>query len=238
MTFRSLLLGLVPVVAAFAAQPAPPFAYQPMGVPDGCFVESVAFYDAVRERYGKDTWCRLLQWGAKEEEEVVAGHAVGVFELQGRLWGWDVNFGFAPLAIAAAQKEQVDLIAAPLTARYPDINPRFPIYRNDFEQSPDVAPTVGMEGGPDPVGIHHALKVATRLAKHRPVNVVMYTHRAGGRPGLGVACVFIFHGRLCVYVPGYGTVPFRARALSVENLRQLQQALHTIHPGAGNLRAM
>jgi hypothetical protein len=55
---------------------------------------------------------------------------------------------------------------------------------------------------------------------------------------LGAACVFLFHGRLCVDVPGYGTVPLRARALSVENLRQLQQALRVIHPGAGNLKAL
>lgn len=220
-----------------AAQPAAPFRYAPLGVRDGCFVESVAFYDALRERQGSTAWCRILQWGAKEDEEVVVGHAVAVFTHQGKLWGWDVNFGFAPLPVETALKEQPEAVAPPMTGKYPTITARFPLYRHDFEQQPDPSPPAEMALS-DNAALREASRVAARLAKHRPVNLVEYTYVRAGQTLAGAACVFLFHGRLCVYVPGYGTVPFRARALSVDNLRQLQQALRTIHPGAGNLKAL
>lgn len=220
-----------------AAQPAAPFRHAPLGVRDGCFVESVAFYDALRERQGSAAWCRILQWGAKEEEEVVVGHAVAVFTHQGKLWGWDVNFGFAPLPVETALKEQPEAVAPPMTAKYPAITARYPLYRHDFEQQPDPSPPAEMALS-DNVALREASRVAARLARHRPVNLVEYTYVRAGQTLTGAACVFLFHGRLCVYVPGYGTVPFRARALSVDNLRQLQQALRTIHPGAGNLKAL
>jgi hypothetical protein len=237
MTVGAWILGLLLAGSAFAAQPAAPFRHAPLGVRDGCFVESVAFYDALRERQGSAAWCRILQWGAKDDEEVVAGHAVAVFTHQGKLWGWDVNFGFAPLPIDAGRRDQPEVVAPPLTARYPAINPRFPLYRHDFDQLPDSTPPSEVGGSENPA-LREASRVAVRLAKHRPVNLVAYTHVRDGQTLASAACVFLFHGRLCVYVPGYGTVPFRARALSVENLRQLQQALRTIHPGAANLQAL
>lgn len=237
MKVRSILLCLALSTVALAAQPAAPFRYAPLGVRDGCFVESVAFYDALRERQGSTAWCRILQWGAKEDEEVVVGHAVAVFTHQGKLWGWDVNFGFAPLPVETALKEQPEAVAPPMTGKYPTITARFPLYRHDFEQQPDPSPPAEMALS-DNAALREASRVAARLAKHRPVNLVEYTYVRAGQTLAGAACVFLFHGRLCVYVPGYGTVPFRARALSVDNLRQLQQALRTIHPGAGNLKAL
>ena len=237
MKVRAWIFGLLLAGSAFAAQPAAPFRHAPLGVRDGCFVESVAFYDALRERQGSAAWCRILQWGAKDDDEVVAGHAVAVFTHQGKLWGWDVNFGFAPLPIDAGRRDQPEVVAPPLTARYPQIEARFPLYRHDFDQQPDPTPPAEMAFS-DNGALRDASRVAARLARHRPVNLVEYTYVRDGQTLLGAACVFLFHGRLCVYVPGYGTVPFRARALSVENLLQLQQALRVIHPGAGNLKAL
>src|SRR5690606_4174311 len=40
-----------------------PFPHERMGVANGCFVESVAFGDDLREREGEGVWYRLLQWG-------------------------------------------------------------------------------------------------------------------------------------------------------------------------------
>ena len=108
-----LMLG--GISGAFAAE-RPPLPYVPMGVANGCFVESVAFYDTLHDTFGADTWCRVLQWGAKEDEEIVTGHAVAVFEQRGRLWCWDMNRGFAALNIEPAQREEVEKVAAPVLA--------------------------------------------------------------------------------------------------------------------------
>jgi hypothetical protein len=49
--------------------------------------------------------------------------------------------------------------------------------------------------------------------------------------------VFLFHGRFCVYFSESGTIPFRARQNSVENLRQIQECLRRVHPGAFALKS-
>lgn len=236
MTLRfPVCLGLL-AAAALAAE-RPPFGHAPLGVADGCFVESVAFYDALRERLGAEAWCRVLQWGAKEDDEVVAGHAVAVFQHQGRLWGWDVNFGFIPLAVDPGAREQAEAVAPPLTGRYPRINARFPLYRHDFPQAADANPPAELAAAENDA-LRDASRAAARLSRHRPVNLVRFTYVRDGVTHTSAACVFLFHGRLCVYLPGHGTVPFRPRALSVENLRQLQACLRAVYPGAGNLEAL
>ena len=74
---------LLAAVMACAAEKAPP-GHVPMAVANGCFVESVALLDAWPEMAGAESWAKLLRWGAKEEEEVVAGHAVAVVEREHR----------------------------------------------------------------------------------------------------------------------------------------------------------
>src|SRR4051812_7325566 len=72
----------------------PPLAHDMMGVANGCFVESIVFLDHWRETFGGESWARMVQWGAKEDAEVVAGHAVAVCEARGKFWCWDINFGW------------------------------------------------------------------------------------------------------------------------------------------------
>ena len=209
---------------------AAPFPHESLNVANGCLVESISFYDQFREHFGGDAWVRVLQWGAKEADEVVAGHAVAIFLWQGRLWAWDVNFGYLPLEVPAAQREDVDRISPPLTARYPRITARYPLYRFDFSQEPDPHP-------PEPRlldddgAVRDASVVAARLARHRPVNLVQFSYRDNGENKQSAAAVFIFHGRFCVYTPENGTVPFHAVG-SVRNLHLIQEALRRIHPGA------
>ncbi len=151
---RRSMRRVLQLVALFAlagqvlsAAGTPPFAHERLGVADGCFVESVAFYDAVRERLGADAWCRILQWGAREDDEIVAGHAVAVLEHQRRLWIWDVNYGWMPSAVSPTQREDAATVAAPVTAKYPRIEARHPLYRHDFPQ------TAGRVGASDPPGV-------------------------------------------------------------------------------------
>jgi hypothetical protein len=233
-------LGLMFFLAtwAFAAE-KPPLRYVPMGVANGCFVESVVFYDTVHETFGADAWCRLLQWGAKEDEEVVTGHAVAVFEQRGRLWCWDMNRGFTALNIEPAQREEVEKVAAPILAKYPRITAYFPLYRYDFPQTPDPAPPDENRAVTQTnLVFRDALLAGARLAKYRTVNVVQFSIMENGETRQSAATVFVFHGRLCIYFPERGTVPFRSRALAVQNLRLIQEAIRQQYRGAQSLKPL
>jgi hypothetical protein len=214
----------------------PPLRHEMMSVANGCFVESVAFLDHWHEVFGGEAWARMVQWGAKEDEEVVAGHAVAVGEARGKLWCWDINFGWTPLAIDAAQRENVDVVAAPILTKYPKMSARFPTFRSDFPQSPAAAPPAAQTGHEN-ASIRDASIVGERLAKHRPVNVVRFSYAVNGETKESAAAVFVFHGRYCVYVPENGTVPFRTRG-SVENLRLVQEALRRLFPGASAVKKL
>lgn len=234
--------GLVLSAAGAAGAPPktkvpPPFPYARMSVANGCFVESVAFGDALRARSGGETWYRVLQWGAKEDEEVVAGHAVTVFQHQGKLWTYDINYGFNVLETPVANRDDVAAVAKEATAPYLDkIIPRFPLYRDDLPKSPDPKPPEEFSGVVES-DLRDAGLVAVRLAKARPVTLVEFTYPKDGVPRRGAAVAFVYGGRLCVYTAGTGTVPFRVRTLTADNLRQLQEALRRLYPGISGLTA-
>jgi hypothetical protein len=232
---RLWFIALGAVTLACGQPVAPPFPHQLMGVANGCFVESVAFGDDFRTRFGDEAWQRLLQWGAKEE--VVAGHAVAVFEHKRQLWCYDINRGFKVLATPVTQREDVEAVAKEVTLPYVNkITPRFPVYREDFRRlAPHGAPVP--YAGVMEADLRDAGVVAERLAKHRPVALVEFTYPKDGDVKRGAAVVFLYHGRLCVYTPENGTVPFRAEAQSLKNMRQLQLLLRRIYPGASNLKA-
>lgn len=230
--FKSWLMLLMVGAAARAAE-VPPLKYETMAVANGCFVESVAFLDAWREKMGPDAWARMLRWGAREEDEVVAGHAVAVCEARGRLWCYDINFGWSVLAAEAAQRDDVQAVVTPIVAKYPRIKAEFPSYLSDFAQLPGDAVPVAQLANPNP-RVRDATIVAARLARHRPVNVVTFTWGPEEEKHASAAVVFLYFGRFCVYVPEKGTVPFRERA-GVENLRVLRLLLLRMFPGARDI---
>ncbi len=213
-----------------------PLPYARIGVANGCFVESVAFGDELRTRFGDAVWYRLLQWGAKEDDEVVAGHAVTVFEHHGKLWSYDINYGFTLLAVGPAERENVSAVAAQATAPYlSKITPRYPLYREDFPSAPDPTPPEAL-AEVEERDVRDAARVAARLALHRNVAFMDFLYPKNGVMTRGAAVAFVFNGRLCVYSPPAGTVPFRVKAINVENIRQLQEVLRRIYPGLTNLR--
>ena len=57
-------LPLLVAALGAASPPAPLFRHEPLNVANGCFVESVYFYDQFQERFGGNAWVRVLQWGA------------------------------------------------------------------------------------------------------------------------------------------------------------------------------
>src|SRR5690606_19037110 len=101
--------ALAALLAGMNAPPAdtPPPQHAMLGVANGCFVETVAFLDHWGDAHGPDAWARLMQWGAREDEEVVMGHAVGICEYRGALWCWDSNLGWARLPVDVSQREEV-----------------------------------------------------------------------------------------------------------------------------------
>lgn len=211
-------------------------AHAMMGVANGCFVESVALLDEWRERMGGDPWARMLRWGAKEDEEVVAGHAVAICEARGKLWCYDINFGWTALALDPAQRENIDAVVTPIVAKYPSIKAQFPSYFASFPQEPGEPPPAAQPGNLNP-SIRDASIVGETLGRHRPVNVVIFTEGVGAEKRESAVVAFSFGGRFCIYSPERGTVPFRVRG-GVENLRLIQETLRRMFPGAGNLRKL
>lgn len=234
----AVVLGTLLLASGADGAPAKkaPFPHARIGVANGCFVESVAFGDTLQELFGGETWYRVLQWGAKEDDEVVAGHAVTVFDYKGKLWSYDINYGFTQLATDLAHREDVATVAKEVTAPYlARVTPRYPLYRQDFRQPPDGKIPAPFDGVVD-TNLRDAGLVAERLAKHRPVALVEFTYPKGDETVRSAAAVFVYGGRLCVYTSENGTVPFRTTMLSVRNLRQLQDLLRRVYPGATGLK--
>ena len=225
-----------PAAAKKGAVEKPPLPHVLLGVANGCFVETVAFLDRWSDSKEPEAWARLLQWGAREDEEVVMGHAVAICEAGGALWSWDVNFGWTKLPVDVAQKDSAEMVASPVVKKYPRVNARFPLYRHDFPQTPSVTPPAAQLTDSNR-SIRDASIVGAELAKKRPVNVVRFSHGTGEEKRESAAVVFVFHGRYCVYVPEMGTVPFRTRS-SVENLRLIQDLLRRLFPGVSGVRKL
>lgn len=224
------------VACAAPAPEKPPLPHAMLGVANGCFVETVAFLDHWKEAKGAEAWARLLQWGAREDEEVVMGHAVAVCEARGTLWAWDINYGWGKLAIDPAQKESAEVVATPVVKKYSRITARFPTYRFDFPQTPSATVPKAELSSPS-TAVRDASLVGEKLARHRPVNVVRFAFEAAGEKRESAVAVFVFHGRYCVYSPEMGTIPFRVRT-SVENLRMIQDLLRRMFPGVTGVRKL
>jgi len=232
----SALALLVAAVPRAGASEGPPLSYETMGVANGCFVESVACFDAFHEAAGDEAWGRVLQWGAQENEVMVAGHAVAVLESAGSLWCWDVNHGWTRLSVPVSERGDAAAVAAPITARYPRVTALYPVLWDDGGQEPaqgppGAEPTAGADGARD------AQLAAERLARHRPVNLIEFTQSGDGDARTGEAVVFVFGGRLCLYSPEKGTMIFRVRS-TVWNVRLTQEMLRRMFPGAGRVRPL
>lgn len=215
----------------------PPFPYEPLGVSNGCFVESVCFYDHVHDFFGTDSWVRVLQWGAKDGEVLTTGHAVAVFELKGRLWAWDINFGFMPLDLPLDSRENIAQITPPILARYPGIVPQYPLYFLDFAQQPEAHPPEVLATNEE-LAFRDATLAGARLAAHRPVNVVQFSYVEHGETRQSAATVFVFGSRVCAYFPERGTYPFILAQRSILNLWQLRYAFNRVYPGASSLKSL
>lgn len=219
----------------------PPFAYEPLNVRNSCFVESVHFYDEYfrKKRDGEQSWARVLQWGNEMGDyKIVSGHAVAVFSLDGKLWSYDVNYGFEKLPVSAERRGDIRDVSPPIFSNYPQYQAVNALYRDDF---PQEAPKKRVEylfyhKNPD---IRDATKVASWLGAERPTRVFEYDFTKDGKTVHSAAATFLFGARVCVYFPRYGTFVAPNSTLvmgSIDDLRFLNMLVRRLFKDGGNVR--
>ena len=242
--------GVTPPQAGKAGGPAPrsakarqsaerlPFAYEPLGVKNSCFVESVHFYDEYRRRQKSpgDAWARVLQWGNTEGDfKMGQGHAVTVFTHKDRLWFYDINYGVQPIDVAVERRGDIHDVSPKVFHHYPQYKPVFARYREDYHQenTAEKVKHLFYHKNPD---VRDVTRVASELGKWRPIGVFEFDLKEGRKtvPAAGVA--FVFGARVCVYFPRGGTHVSPPFAGSLDDLRYIGRVVKRLYPGSDNVR--
>jgi hypothetical protein len=222
-----------------AATVKPPIRYEPLGVRNSCFVESVHLYDTyLSENASKEEtpWARVLQWGNREGEfNISAGHAITVFVVGAQLWSYDINFGFLPLNVPVDRRADITDVSPKVFSRYPQFRPILARYRDDF---PQRAPS----RRPDFLFYHRnrdvrdATRVASELSRVRPVRVFEFEYKEKGQNQSSAGAAFYFGSRLCLYFPRQGTYVSRAGLADIEDLRFIRAAVKHMYPNLKDVR--
>jgi hypothetical protein len=216
----------------------PPFAYESLGVRNSCFVESVHFYDVYTawRAEGDASWVRVLQWGNQEGDyKISSGHAVAVYVAKGKLCGYDINFGFWPIDVPVEKRADLTEVGPKVFVHYPQFKPVFARYRKDFQQQSPTKP-------PDFLFYHakqdvrDVTRVASELGRYRPVSVVEFNYQENGVRQESAAAVFVFGGRLCVYLPRGGTHISRPLVRAFHDLNLASYVIRRLYPGATDIR--
>ena len=217
-----------------------PFNYAPLGVRNSCMVESVRFYDAFHTpaRGGDNGWVRVLQWGneAGNLQHITLGHAVSIFLMRDVLWMYDINFGFVPLSIPVAKRNDLPAVESEILAKYRQTKPKYIIYHPDLlpRQSQLPQKFTYITGNAD---VREATKVASEIGHHRPTRVVgfVYNDKHAGRTELSAAALFEFDRKLCVYFPSQGTLTTELHPDSLEDVRKVAAIIQQVYPGASDI---
>jgi hypothetical protein len=216
-----------------------PFYYQPLGVRNACFVESVHIYDLYRDRGlggTDDSWVKVLQWGHRESDTKVGlGHAVAVFAFRGRLWTYDINHAFTQLAVPLERRGDLTDVTPEIFAKYPQQRPVLPVYRDDGHQHPieRIPEHLFYHANPD---VREVTKVASELGRFRPVRVVEFKFAEEGVTRTSAAAAFLFGHRMCLYMPAKGTQIARPRVTTADDLGLLRLMLQQLFPGLTEVR--
>ncbi len=203
-----LLSGFAPVAGAATKPQETPFKFAPMNVANPCLVDSVRFADTYLggRSGGGARWVRVLRWGTLDDDyEAGPGHAVALFQWRGALFVFDVNHGVRKLGVPVAQREDLYELTTAVFALYPEVRATGAALLDDSwtTRRPGLR---GADAGMVTPGYRDAYRVAKTLAKHREVRLVRFSYREKGKARESGAVVFLFAGRLCVYVPERGTL--------------------------------
>jgi hypothetical protein len=259
--FSSLLTGLVlaSVLGGCASAPPPsriaanragaavdakgeplraPFYYEPLQVRNACFVESVHVYDVYLSRQlgGEKGWVKVLQWGHRESDTKVGlGHAVAVFTWGGKLWTYDINRAFTQLTVPVDRRADLTDVTPEIYAQYPQQQPVLATYREDgFQQKRTEVPESLFYHAD--LEVREVTKVASELGRFRPVKVMEFQYTEAGALKTGVAAVFLFGNRMCLYLPSKGTQIGRMRVTTVDDLRLLRLMVRQLYPNATDVK--
>jgi hypothetical protein len=214
----------------------PPFSYEPLGVRNSCFVESVHFYDVYNSKHIDGGWVRVLEWGNQEGDyKLGTGHAVAVYLAGGKLFGYDINFGFWPIDVPVEKHADITEVAPKVFVHYPQFRPVFERYREDWvHQPPPKAPDfLFYHANPD---VRDATRVASELGRYREVSVVEFSFMDKGVKQTSAATAFIFNARLCVYFPRAGTHISNPLVREVKSLELVGFIIRRVYPGAADVR--
>lgn len=230
--------AVLPAAEAAPGTRATPFTFEPLGVANPCFVDSVRFADTYlggRKAEGAH-WVRVLRWGMLDDDYAMGpGHAVAVFQWRGGLFVFDINYGVRKLDMPVAQREDLRLVAEAVYSLYPKIKPIGPASFDDSwtTRAPGLR---GADDGPITPAYRDAYRVAKTLAQQREVRIVRFNYRAKGKTRESAAAVFLFSRRLCVYVPERGTQVLRQMIPTIDDDGLLRVQLQRIFGAAAQVR--
>ncbi|MFT3782614.1 MAG: hypothetical protein QM790_11420 [Nibricoccus sp.] len=213
----------------------PPFSYEPLNVRNSCLVESIHFYDVYKAKFGDSGWARVLQWGNRDGDfKVSSGHAVAVYLADGKLFGYDVNFGHWMLDVPPDKRADITEVAPKVVSRYPQFRAAFERYREDwvFRKPPKAPAFLFYHANAD---VRDATRVASELGKFREVSVVEFNYLDGRSQVTGAAAVFVFNSRLCVYFPGGGTHISNPLVREVKDLNLIGYIVKRFYPSMKDL---
>lgn len=204
---------------------AGPFMFKETGTANGCFIEAVRFHDEYfRNRRSRDGWLRVLNWGVKDGFTVAHGHAVAVFEWQGRLAIFDINGGVIPLAVDPAFRNDLTEVGPMIFRRYPRYETTGAEYLIDIHRRQQPGLKIPRDF-PKAPKFHPLLRAARSIARHRLVQVYRFAYNAGAQEVESAAIVFMFDGQLCIYVAEKGTIVTRGLLARVDNERFVRSGL-------------
>ena len=216
------------VVGAAPRTAATPFKFQPLGVANPCFVDSVRFADTyLGGRKGEGArWVRVLRWGTLGEDYLLGpGHAVAIFQWRGGLFVFDINNGVRRLDVPVAQREDLPALAEAVYSMYPKIRPVGPTALDDSwtTRRPGLR---GADDGPVTPAYRDAYRVAKTLSKQREVRLLRFNYREKGKLRESAAAAFLFSRQLCLYVPERGTMVLRQMIPSIDDDGLIRARLH------------
>lgn len=230
--FRGLLCWAALLVAAVVVQAAPktratPFKFEPLGVANPCFVDSVRFADEYlggKRSEGK-RWVRVLRWGTLDDDYSMGpGHAVAVFQWRGRLFVFDINHGVRELAVPTERREVLREVSQAVLSMYPQFRPVGAVALDDSWSTHRPQ----FRGGDDhkvTPAYRDAYRVAKLLGKRREVRLVRFSHLEKGKRRDSAAAVFLFARQLCIYIPERGTMVLKLMLPSVDDDDEIRRRL-------------
>ena len=219
-----------------------PLKYEALRVPNSCMVDAIHFYDLYRRKFPveKGGWARVLRWGNEDGDiKISTGHAVTIFTANGKVWSYDINFGIQPLALPVERHGDITDVSPLVFVHYPQFRPIFARYVDDFPQTPPKKRPefIFYHAVPD---VRAATKVAHELASDRPVRIVEFSFKSGGKVYTSAAAAFFFSGRLCLYFPRHGTymAPHLPRDIApddLDDLHYITAVIHRLYPEVGDV---